>query len=297
MAVRIADSAPPRKAGDVARRPWLLLLPAVVVFTVLLVLPLLNVLNESFRLFIPGRVGAAEDAPFTLDNYRELFSAAYLLYFYDTFRISLEAALAALILGFPTAYYLARMRSDRLRKLWIGFLVVMLFLSVLVRVYAIVLAFGPVGFLQEIALITGMASNGSAMAEFLVVLGLLHYLLPISALTLFGTIQNVNPRLVDAAQSLGAARCTSHLTITIPLSVHGLLSAFLICYTLSLSAFIVPMILGKGRVLFISNIIYARFGEVANYPSGSALSIIMLLLTLVFIYTVSRVAMARWEVK
>ena len=95
--------------------------------------------------------------------------------------------------------------------------------------------------------------NGRAYTEIVVILGLLHYLIPISALTLLGTLQNINPRLTEAAQALGAPRWRAHLTITVPLSVPGLLSAFLICFTLCLSAFVVPLILGKGKVLFLSD--------------------------------------------
>jgi ABC-type spermidine/putrescine transport system permease subunit I len=129
----------------------------------------------------------------------------------------------------------------------------------------------------------------------MVILGLLHYLIPIAALTLIGTIQNVNPRLADAAESLGAARLVAHLTITLPLSARGILSAFLIGYTLCISAFVVPMILGRGRILFVSNLIYSRFSEVANYPSGAAISVVMLVLSLVVIYVISRAATRRWE--
>jgi len=279
-----------------SRRGLLLLLaPAGAVFVVLLVLPLLNLAEQSFRLYIPGHVGVQPDAPYTLANYTQLLDPAYLFYFYDTFRLSLVASVIGLAVGYPIAFYLARHRSSRVRLAWIGFLVVMLFLSVLVRVYSLALTFGPIGFLRDVAGLLGLESNSTAMTEILVIFGLLHYNIPISALTLIGTIQNVNPRLVDAAESLGALRLGAHLSITLPLSARGIVSAFLICYTLSLSAFVIPMILGKGRVTFISNLIYDRFGMVANYQSGAALSIIMLGLSLVIIYGITRLATARWE--
>jgi len=128
----------------------------------------------------------------------------------------------------------------------------------------------------------------------MIMLGLLHYVVPMSALVLIGTIQNVNPRLVEAAQALGAAKWKSHLKVTIPLSARGLLSAFLISFTLSISAFVIPMILGKGRVLFISNLIYNRFSEIANYPSGAAISIVLFAVALVIVYVMSRQVNKRW---
>ena len=273
----------------------LLLIPALTAFGVLLVLPLLNILLESFREYTPGLIGAAPDAPFTLENYTGFFHTAYLLFFYDTFRIGLVATLIGLGIGYPIAYYVARQPSGRARKLWIGFLIAMMFVSVLVRVYSIALTFGPVGFLRQITALTGLSPNSVAISEMMIIAALLHYMIPIAALTLIGTVQNVNPRLAEAAQALGAPRWRSHLTVTLPLSMRGMLSAFLICYTLGISAFVMPMILGRGQIFFVSNLVYSRFGEIANYPSGSALSMIMLALSLLIIYLITRMATVHWS--
>lgn len=273
----------------------LLLLPAVTVFTLLLAGPIANLTAESFRLFVPGRVGSAKDAPWTLINYAELLEPAYVSYFLDTFRIALMASLIGLVIGYVIAYFVARVRSAGVRKLAIGFLVAMMFLSILVRVYSLELTFGPVGFLTEVSGLLGLGRNSRAMIEILVIAGLVHFVTPMVTLTLVGTIQNVDPRLAEAAQALGAPRWKAHLTVTVPLSMRGVISAFLITYTLSISAFVIPMVLGKGRVLFVSNLIYSRFGEIANYPSGAAISIVLLLLSLVIVYIISDVALRRWE--
>ncbi|MER8734338.1 ABC transporter permease subunit [Mesorhizobium sp. M1227] len=101
------------------------------------------------------------------------------------------------------------------------------------------------------------------------IVGLLHYAIPISILITIGAILNLNPRLSEAAQSLGASAIESHLSVTIPLCIKGIVSAFLVSMTFGVSAFAIPWILGQGRVQFISNIIYSRFSEVSNYPSGA----------------------------
>lgn len=273
-------------------RGLLLLLPAVAVFTFLLLLPVANLVQESFSRYEPGRVGSVEGAPYTIQNYTELIHTAYLQFFADTLRIALLATAVSLIIGYGIAYFVARMSSSRFRTISIGFLVTMMFISILVRVYSLELTFGPVGFLSEVSSLLGLRPNSRLLIEILVVAGLVHFVTPMVALTLVGTIQNVNPRLADAAQALGAPRWKAHLTITIPLSIRGILSAFLVAYALSISAFVVPMILGKGRVLFVSNLIYSRFSEVANYPSGSAISLVMLILSLLIIYIVSHIAAA-----
>lgn len=277
-----------------SRGTLILLTPGLGLFLVLLVLPLANVVEESFRLFEPGRIGAAKDAPYTLFNYAELVEPAYFSYLLETFRFGIVSSLVALVISFPIAYAVARQKSALFRKVAVGFLIGMMFLSTLVRVYALQLTFGPTGYAKFIATLLDVSPNGRFYTELVVTFGLLHYLIPISTITLLGTIQNVNPRLSEAAQVLGASRLKSHLTITVPLCVPGLLSAFLISFTLCLSAFVVPMILGKGKVLFISNLIYARFSEIANYPSGSAVAIVMLVVSLLTIYGITRVVSARW---
>ncbi len=271
----------------------LLMVPGIGIVLAFLVLPLANVVEESFRLFEPGRIGAAKDAPYTLFNYAELLNTNYLYYFVETARIGLIASITGLILGFPIAYFITRRLRAIWRKIAIGFLVGIMFISTLIRVYALQLTFGPTGIAKILSGLLGVSMNGRFYTELIVIFGLLHYLVPIAAITLLGTIQNINPRLSEAAQALGASRWMAHLSITVPLCIPGLLSAFLISFTLCLSAFVVPMILGKGKILFVSNLIYARFSEISNYPSGSAISIIMLVLSLAIIYGVTYVVSKR----
>ncbi|RWE21546.1 MAG: ABC transporter permease [Mesorhizobium sp.] len=277
------------------KRTALLLLPGFVLFLALLVAPLANVVDESFRLFEPGRIGSAKDAPYTLLNYAEILEPAYLRYFAETFRFGLVSSLVAITVSFPIAYSMARQRLPWLRKLAIGFFIGMMFLSTLVRVYALQLTFGSTGYARFLASLLTVSPNSRFYTELIVIFGLLHYLIPISVITLLGTIQNLNPRLIEASQVLGASRLRSHLSITLPLCVPGLLSAFLICFTLCLSAFVIPMVLGKGKVLFVSNLIYARFSEIADYPSGSAVAITMLMIALIAIYGITWLVSKRFS--
>ncbi|MES0003099.1 ABC transporter permease [Mesorhizobium sp. M0051] len=277
-----------------SRSSALLLLPGFALFLGFLLFPLVNVLDESFRLYEPGRIGSAKDAPYTLFNYAEILTPSYLRYFAETFKFGVLSSLIALVVAFPIAYAVATQPSPLLRKLAIGFLIGMMFLSTLVRVNALQLTFGPTGYGQLLSGLLNVSANGRFYTELVVIFGLLHYLIPISAITLLGTIQNLNPRLIDASQVLGASRLRSHLSITLPLCMPGLLSAFMICFTLCLSAFVVPMILGKGKVLFVSNLIYSRFSEIADYPSGSAVAITMLTVALSTIYGITWIVSKRY---
>src|SRR5439155_6122164 len=201
--------------------------PAAAVFLGFFFLPLGGLFLESFHRYTPGSIGSAAEAPFTLANYAELVTPAFAEFFFETMRISLLASLAGLLFAFPLAYWITRRLSPRWRAITVGFFVTLMFLSVLVRTYALELTFGAAGPLRPILLSLGLSPNSRAYIEILVGGGLLHYIVPMATLTLLGTIQNVDPRLFDAAQALGAPGWKAHLGITLPLCMRGLLAAFL----------------------------------------------------------------------
>jgi putative spermidine/putrescine transport system permease protein len=265
----------------------MLLAPAVILYLALFVLPLIGLLSESLREYEPGHIGSAADAPFTLQNFKELSTFAFANFLWETLRISLLASAIGVLLAFPLSHWIVRELSSTARALVIGVLVVLMFLSVLVRTYALELTFGASGPFRPVLQAIGISANDRAYIEILVAAGLLHYIIPMSALTLLVTVQGVDPALCDASESLGAPRWKSHLAITLPLCAKGLLAAFLFAFTFSISAFVIPMILGKGRVIFISNLIYNRFSETANYPSGSAISVVLLIIALLVVYGLS----------
>ncbi|QRM32835.1 ABC transporter permease [Microvirga sp. VF16] len=268
----------------------LLLLPAAAVFILFLLLPLFMVVDESFRTFTPGRIGAVAGSPFTVQNYTELFHSAYVRYFAQTYVLAFCASVTAVIIAFPVAYYIARNASKNVRKIWMSALIGLMFLSALVRIYAIELTFGSVGVLAPLVSFFGINMNSVTYINVVIVFGLLHYTIPMSILIMMSGVLDFNPRLTEAAQSLGASAVESHLSVTIPLCIKGIVSAFLVSMTFGISAFAIPWVLGRGKVQFISNLIYSRFSEVANYPSGAAISIVMMILSILLILIISRLA-------
>jgi putative spermidine/putrescine transport system permease protein len=272
-----------------------LLSPGLLIVAVLLVAPLLLVADESLRAYVPGHIGSLAGAPLTLANYSELLSSAYADFFLDTFRLSFITSIIAIALGLPIAYLIAHEVSPGVRRTWIIFLVSLLFLSVLVRTYALGLAAGPPGYGRTISGLLGIGLNSRMYAEITVIAGLLHCVLPMAILALLAPVQTLNPRLVDAAETLGAPRWWAHMSITLPLSSRALMAAFLVAFTFCISAFVIPMVLGKGRVMFVANLIYTRFGEVGNFPSGAALAVSLLCASMIFIYGIGFASSKLWE--
>lgn len=256
----------------------------------LVVLPLGLLMLESLREFVGGRVGGQTDRPLTLANYAELIHPAYARYFWDTFRVGAIVSALSLVGAFPIAFVAARTGRRWLRKTILGALVALLVLSLVSRLYAIQMTFGTTGPLRGLATLLGMGPSSAAYAEVLVILGLLHLVVPITALTLVGTLQNINPRLEEAAAALGASRWQAVGGITLRLAAPGLISAFLIAFAMCISNFVVPLILGRGVVSFVSTLMYVRFSEIANFPSGAAIGVIMLALSFAVILGIGTLA-------
>jgi ABC-type spermidine/putrescine transport system permease subunit I len=261
---------------------WFLLSPGLLILAGLLVAPIGLMAIESFRPFVAGTVGSA--AGWTLHNYTELLEPAYAFYFWDTFRIGFIVSAIAVILGAPLAWEAARTRSRLLRVLIFGLLIGLLFMSLVARLYAIQMTWGTTGPLAFFGTLIGVPARSAGYAAIQVSIGLLHFVLPMAALVLIGTFQNISPRLEEAAASLGAPRWRVALTVTLPLAVPGLLSAFMISFAMCISNFVVPLILGRGVVLFVTNLMYTRFSDVANYPSGAAIGIVMFVLAAAVVY-------------
>jgi putative spermidine/putrescine transport system permease protein len=267
-----------------------LLAPGALIVLVLLVAPIALMAVESFRPFVAGQIGSGRG--WTLRNYGELIEPAYAFYFWETFRVGFVVSATALLFGAPLAFTAARTRRPWLRVAIFGLLIGLLFMSLIARLYAIQMTWGSNGPLAFFGTLIGVPARSSGYAVIQVAMGLLHFVLPMVALILIGTFQNINPRLEEAAASLGAPRWRVALTVTLPLALPGLLSAYMIALAMCISSFVVPLILGRGIVLFTTNLMYVRFSDVANYPSGAAIGLVMFVLAALIIYAMTRLVRA-----
>ncbi len=226
-----------------------------------------------------------------MTNYAELLRPAYAYYFFDTLRFGLIVSLLALGLGAPLAWIAARTARRLLRRGIVGLLIGLLFTNLVARLYAILVTYGTTGTARRDrqavrrhrreAPASPPSWSGSACC--------------ISCCrpprwTLIGTFQNLNPRLEEAAASLGAPRWRIALGILAPLAAPGLISAFLITLRCASAISSCRCCSGAGVVLFTTNLMYVRITEIADYPSGAAIGIIMLGLAFAVVYGLSALA-------
>lgn len=265
----------PWPSAGVLTRVGLLLLPALAPLLILFCGAMVVTFVESFKVYVPGRI-IQPSGSFTIKNYTTFASLIYVSFFVRTIRIAALSTIISTILAYPVAYKIARSRSSKLRKFLITLSILTFFLSGMVRVVSLVIVLGNNGLVNSFLALLGSEKLWLVGTETGVVIGLVHFQLSVAILTLVGPITNIEPSLEEAAEGLGASKLRTFYAITLPLSMPGILAATMISFAVGVSAFTVPLFLGKGRVAMISNLIYDRFSDVLNFPEGSALAVILL---------------------
>jgi putative spermidine/putrescine transport system permease protein len=270
------------------QRPFLALFvtPAVVVAGAI-ALAMGAILQYSLRAYVPGSLDAGG---FTLANFADLTRPIFLRAFVDTVLICFETAVFTLLIGYPVAYALVRTRSAALKSFILVTSVTPLFLGEVVRTYSWVVVLGNTGFINSVLRSTGLIERPIQFmfTELGVVVALVHVTLPVMIIMLAAALSHIDRDYEKAAQSLGAGPIRAFLTVTLPLSMPGILAGFTTAFAWTFSAFATPQVIGGGKVSVVSTLVYQLGFSSFNFPFAATLSLAGLLLALVFLWALSR---------
>ncbi len=217
------------------------------------------------------------DPHLTSANYAALFTSdLYGLVFWITLRISLVTTLAALLLGYPVAYCLARLPPARANLLLI-LVLIPFWTSILVRTYAWMVLLGRDGVINRLLIALGVIDAPLRLLNttFAVYVAMVHVLLPFMILPLFATLRGIDPQLLRAAASLGARPAAAFRQVLLPLSLPGVFAGCLLVFILALGFFITPALVGGPRDLMIAILIDQQV-EILHWPFASALATVLL---------------------
>jgi spermidine/putrescine transport system permease protein len=267
-----------------ARQPWILLTPALGAVTLLLLVPLLFIVVYSF--WLRSAVGP-DIVGFHLDNWqRALTDPFYRYILLNTLKIAAITTVICALLGYPAAYFIARAQGNKLLLLLL--LMLPFWISYIIRTMSWINILGSSGALNTALMTLGIISEPIRMLynEATVILGLVHFLLPFMVLNIYVSLDGIDTNLEDAANSLGATRWQAFLQVTLPLSLPGLAAGGLLVFVLGGSSYITPLILGGPRDAMFANLVYEAIITQLNWPLGSALSLLLLIVlgALVLIY-------------
>lgn len=257
-------------------------------------LPLLIVLFISF--VERGRAGSIKLPPvYTIENYRQLFNACasqfagpecnpflYMGIFGHSVRIALVVTFWCILLGYPLSYFVSRQRP-----IWRDALMVLIIIpfwtNFLVRTYALKQVLATEGLVNSFLMGMHLVNQPLDLLfnEFAVVVGLIYGYLPFAILPMYASVEKFDHTLMEAAADLGASPFRAFLRIMLPMTLPGVIAALVLVFVPVVGAFITPDIMGGGKIEMIGTLINRQFGVSRNWPFGSAMSLILMLLVLI----------------
>ncbi len=216
-----------------------------------------------------------------LDGSVEL-NTDYLSIYARSFWLSVTTTTLALLVGFPTALYMA-LQGPRMRAFLVFLVTVPFWTNLLVRNYAWILLLRNNG-LVEVTLRWLGISDGPIdvlYTPFAIGVGLTYSFLPFMVLPIYASLEKLDLRLVEAAYDLGANRLQALKRVVIPLALPGIIAGSVLVFVPCLGAYVTPQLLGGSKSLMIGNLIQNQFGAARNWPFGSALAFVLLAIVLV----------------
>lgn len=255
----------------------LLLALPVLVYALFLFLPLFSMGRLSLQGF--GRLSGIQDNV-TLEQYQTIAGQAYYLRVWvETLRLCSLATLLAVVFGAMVAYFLWRI-GGRPRAYLTVILLAPLLVSGVVRAYGWIAIIGPNGLLAGIGDSLGLGQPAIMFNEAAVIIGLVNVFLPYVVIMVLVRLDGVSPSILKAAANLGASARQIVWRVLLPLAYRSLVSAFLLIFALSSAAYSIPAILGGGKVLTVSQVIYLEQNGTLNWPRAAALGLALAVLTL-----------------
>ncbi len=273
-------------------RVVLMLFPALVLLFFFFLVPLSLLLAMSFYTYVPGKLTPLP--VFTLENYKiAIFNPVYRNILISTLRMSLITTFFTVLLAYPIAYKMIRTTHVRAKKILMTFLIISFFMVIIIRVFAFIHVLGDGGIINQFLVLLGFQKMEFIGKESSVIISMVHQIIPLAVLSLMGSIKNIEPEYEEAAKILGATEFQTMLRVILPLSLPGIIASSLLSFAQAASAFITPMILGGGMIWMMANTIYMRFTDVLNYPLASAMSAVLLVVSLSTAYGMD-VLLSRW---
>jgi spermidine/putrescine transport system permease protein len=257
----------------------ILLSPTVFWLSLFFIVPLIVVLVVSFSK--RSLLGVVE-YDFNLANYRRVFSELiYLRILWKSVWLAILNTVLCLLVGYPFAFYIARQSPSR-QRLLIFLVMIPFWTNFLVRTYALIFIVRDTGFINNILIGLGVIDTPLPImfTQTGVLLGMLYGYLPFAVLPLYASIEQLDFDYVQAAQDLGANGVKVFLRIILPLTMPGVVAGSIITFIPTLGAYVTPDLMGGGNTFLIGNLLQQQFMTVRDWPFGSALGIILMVMVL-----------------
>ncbi|GHU67233.1 spermidine/putrescine ABC transporter permease [Clostridia bacterium] len=216
----------------------------------------------------------------TLENYKRLFDPIYIKVFADSIGLAVQATILSLLVGYPFAYAMAKAKPKRRAALML-LVIIPFWTSSLMRIYGWMIMLQANGPINTLLLNLGIVARPAKLlfTHGAVLLGMVYTLLPFMILPCHTSIERLDARVTDAARDLGASPARAFITVTLPLTVPGILSGCMLVFVPTMGLYYVYDLLGGGKGAILGRVIHDQMMSARNPPFGAALSVALILLT------------------
>ncbi|MBR4421090.1 MAG: ABC transporter permease [Erysipelotrichaceae bacterium] len=241
-----------------------LVYPYLIWAGLLIVLPMLIIVFYAFS----TEGNSVIPVIFSLENFARFFSdSIFMEVLWRSVKLAFITTAICILLGYPAAYFIARLRPDR-QEIMVLLVTLPQLINMLVRTYAW----------------RGILLNTSFSPELKVYIGMVYNFLPFMILQIYTSLSKMDPDLLTAANDLGCDEKTAFMKVTLPLSVPGIISGITLVFLPAVSSFFIPKLLGGGSYVLVGNLIENYFVTTGDWNFGSAVSLIMTIVILASMY-------------
>ena len=267
----------------------LLILPSALLFALFFFLPIGLMAAMSL---LTGNPVVAPRVDLTTRHYARIINDPYYLeVIWTTVRIGLWTTLTSLVIGYPLAHWMARIKSRAGHALLLMAVLAPMLTGIVVRTFAWMALLSDKGVINQTLISLGLISQPLKLMynETGIVIGLVHIYVPFMVLTLTGVIGRIDERLEQAAENLGASPARAFLEVTLPLSLPGILAGSLLVFALAISAYVTPILLGGFQIMTLPILIYQQISANFNIGFAAALGMVLLLVSFILVIAYNRV--------
>ena len=287
-----------RGEQNTSTRAWLLSAPALLWMMVLFLIPVALIVGISF--YTSGNYGELE-RPLTFDSYKRFlgfgtfgWEPLHPLIVARSLLLAFMTMLLCALLGLPLAFFISSLGA-RWKTFALTLVVIPLWTNLLIRTYAWQLLLAPESLLAKAAVLLGLASAGEPLypSALAVYVGLVCDYLPFLVLPLYASVEKIDWTLAEAARDLGASGRNVFRHAVLPQILPGLAAGVVLVFVPATGQFVIPDLLGGSKTVLIGNVIQQQFGASRDWPFGSALATVSMLVVLLALWFHARVAQRR----
>lgn len=252
-------------------------------FTLVFVVgPLLYMIALSFA---TNKEGYGVDWQFTLENYKRISDPVYLDTFIQSLKLAFTSTLSIMLLGYPFGYFMAKL-SGKWKSRVMLFLMLPFWINSLIRLYGWIVILQTKGALNGFLMRLGLIDEPLKLLYSYpaVILGMIYTLLPFMILSVYSSAEKLDWSLVEAARDLGADAVQAFFTVTLKMTLPGLLSGMILTFIPSMGLFFIADILGGNKIVLVGSLIQDQMTRGSNWPFAAALAVALTLLTTLIIY-------------